>query len=86
MEGINETQDVIKFISELAGAIEAAKADGIVDIWDVAKGLAVLPSAAAAVKGYDKIDDEFKDLNGEERDILLADFKTAAFKLVAALT
>lgn len=86
MEGIKETEDVIKFVSDFAEAIAAAKSDGVINIWDTALAVGLTPSLIGAVKGADRIDDEFKDLNGEERDQLLVEFKNAFLKLVGALT
>ena len=84
--GIEETEDVIHFIGELASAIENAKADGKLDIFDAVKVLTLGPAAVAAVKGSANIKKELADLNGEEKDKLISDFKEAIFKLVGALT
>lgn len=84
--GIEESEDVIRFIGELAGAIDAAKADGKLDIFDAVKALSLGPSAMAAVKGAGSIRDELGDLSGEEKDKLIGDLKEAIFKLVGALT
>jgi hypothetical protein len=85
MQGIEEIKDVIGFVKEFAGVIASAKADGKLDIFDAAKALTVLPAAAAAIKGSGSIPAEFADLNGEEKDQLLADFKEAVCLLVEAL-
>jgi hypothetical protein len=84
--GIEETKDVITFISDLAGVIEAAKSDGKLDIFDAIKLLSLSPSAVSAAKGSAMISKELSDLNGEERDALLSSLKDAIFKLVGALT
>lgn len=84
--GIDETQDVIKFVGDLAGVIESAREDGKLDIFDAIKLLSLSPSAASAVKGSGQIGKELADLTGEERDLLLAGLKDAIFKLVGALT
>lgn len=84
--GIDETQDVIKFVVELAVVIEAAKEDGKLDIFDAIKLISLTPAAASAIKGSDQISKELGDLTGEERDALLGSLKEAIFKLVGALT
>ena len=86
MAGIEQTQEVIGFIQELAKAIGEAKADGKLDIFDCMRALKLAPSLTSAVRGVNEIKEELADLNGEEKDLLLAILKEAIFSLVEALT
>lgn len=49
------------------------------------ESLTLAPDVLTAIKGADKIGDEMADLNGEEKDLLLAELKNCVFKLVEAL-
>lgn len=83
--GITETMEVIGLVKNIAESIKNAKADGKLDIFDAMKAFTLAPEIMAAISGADKIDDEIADLNGEEKDLLLAELKECVFKLVEAL-
>ena len=85
MEGINETEDVINFVKDLAGVIKDAKADGKLDIFDAVKALKLAPAVAMAVKGASLIGAELADLSGEEKDQLVKDLKDCVIALIDAL-
>ena len=84
--GIENTNDVIVFISEMAKAFKEANADGSIDLMDTLKALHVLPALAAAIKGADEIKNELMDLTGEEKDMLLVALKQAIYDLVDAFS
>jgi hypothetical protein len=84
--GIENTNDIILFISELAKTFKKANQDGSIDLMDTLKAIQLLPALIAAVKGADEIKDELLDLTGEEKDMLLVAFKEAIYNLVDALT
>jgi hypothetical protein len=84
--GIDEAEDVIKFIGDLADAIHEAKSDKMLNIFDAVKFITITPSLAAAVKGSGQIKEELADLTGEERDKLLADLRVVIFKFIGAFT
>jgi hypothetical protein len=86
MAGIEETQDVIDFITELAEAIEGAREDGELDIFDAVRFLKVAPSVASLMKGADEIKAELADLTAEEKDELIVGLKESVLKLIGALT
>lgn len=84
--GIENTNDIILFISELAKTFKKANQDGSIDLMDALKAMHLLPALVAAVKGSDEIKDELLDLTGEEKDMLLLAFKQAIYDLVDAFT
>jgi hypothetical protein len=84
--GIENSNDIILFISELAKTFKEANQDGSIDLMDALKSMRLLPTLAAAIKGADQIKDELMDLNGEEKDLLLVALKTAIYDLVDAFT
>jgi hypothetical protein len=84
--GIQNTNDIILFISELAKTFKEANQDGSIDLMDALKAMRMLPALAAAIKDSDEIKDELLDLNGEEKDLLLIGLKQAIYDLVEAFT
>lgn len=84
--GIENTYDIIEFISELAKTFKEANQDGSIDLMDALKEISLLPSLVAAIKGADEIKAELLDLNGEEKDLLLVGIKEAIYQLVEAFT
>ena len=82
--GIENSEDVIKFISELAKTFKEANEDGSINLMDALKAMHILPAMAAAIKGADEIKAELMDLNGEEKELLLIGLKQAIYDLVEA--
>jgi hypothetical protein len=83
--GIENSIDVILFISELAKTFREANQDGSINVLDAVKAIRILPSLAEALSGSDQIKDELMDLNGEEKDVLLLALKTAIHDLIDAV-
>jgi len=84
--GINETLEVVQFVKDLATAIDLAKADGALNVFDLVHVLKISPALLLAVRGSGDVKLELNDLNGEEKEIVLKAVQEAIFKLVEALT
>lgn len=82
--GIENSSDVIHFISELAKTFKEANQDGSINLMDALRAMQILPAMAAAIKGADEIKAELMDLNGEEKELLLIGLKQAIYDLVEA--
>lgn len=86
MTGINETLDVLKVLAVLADQLMAARADGRIDLMDVAKGVPVVAALKEAWTGSDHIDEELADLSREELVALVKVGVENGVKLVLAIT
>jgi len=69
---VKETTEVVSFGALLAKKALAAKEKGIKGaLSELDKLIDLFPAAVAAVKGIDKVDDELKDLDDSEIEILV---------------
>lgn len=71
--GIEESMDVLEFADVLFLKMHEAKDDdGKIDTMEVVSMLvSTMPESIGAFVGADEIDDELKDLDKEEKDVLL---------------
>lgn len=84
-QGVKETLEVISFFKTLALTIEETLKDGKVDLFDSISAIKLTPSLIAAVSGFDKVKEEFKDLDSKEKDFLLQETQDALFLMIRAL-
>lgn len=83
--GIKESMELIELILSCADAITNAKRDGVINWFDLPKFAPVVMAAKKAVDGSDKIDDELKDLNAEEAQLIASAALFAGQALVKAV-
>ncbi len=82
---MKESLDILVLIRSLAQVIEDAKADGIVDWFDVPKLGRLKELASDALKGSQNIPAELLDLDAEEVKILASALIEAINKMVEAV-
>ena len=82
---MKESLDILVLIRSLAQVIEDAKADGIVDWFDVPKLGRLKEFASEALKGSQNIPAELLDLDSEEVKILASALIEAINKIVEAV-
>ena len=82
--GIENSRDLINFISELAKTLKAISQDGSIDLLDAIRAMHIMPTICAAIKDVDQIKAELMDLSGEEKEVLLIGLKKAICDLVEA--
>lgn len=63
-----ETNEVCALLEGAAKAIAEARADGIVGLTDIFAFIPLISLGTDALKGADKVIDEFKGANGESLD------------------
>lgn len=83
--GIKESMELIDLILSCADAITNAKRDGVINWFDLPKFAPVVMASKKAVDGSDKIDDELKDLNAEEAQLIASAALFAGQALVKAV-
>ena len=74
-EGIEQTMQALEGIAVVAKAVREVTRDGKVNTADLPQLFTLLNNAGVifeGIKGADKIDDEIKDLDGEEAKQLVA--------------
>lgn len=84
INGIENSKDVIDFISELAKILKAISQDGSIDLLDAIRAMHIMPTICAAIKDVDQIKSELMDLGEEEKEVLLIGLKKAICDLVEA--
>ena len=84
MAGIKETTEVVTLLKKLALAIESAKKDGKVDIFDMISLIQLAPFVMDAMNDSDQIKIELKDLDSKEKDFLIQEMQDAIFLFIRA--
>lgn len=64
--GTKETSDFFDLADEVIASVDRAKADGVVNVWDIPTFLGVPVKMITAFQGIEKVDDELADLSPEE--------------------
>lgn len=80
---LEQTRDVVAALTALASAVEAAKADGVIDWADVSKLVPVVVAGQRAIAGADKIADEL--LNSAQYPQELADVLSGSLGAIIRL-
>lgn len=70
--GVKETKEAITLLARLAGAGDAAMADGKLDLTDLSQLIALVPVASPGIEGIGGVMDELGELSLEERKELEA--------------
>lgn len=72
MASIKETTDVVNFGIAVVKAVQAAKADGKIDLGDLAQLFPLIPAASAAFENIGLVPAELKDLDPAEATELIS--------------
>jgi hypothetical protein len=75
--GITQTNELLRFLGQLANATDVSLADGKINYWDLANFLALIPSVGPAVDGIKEVPRELANLEPGERAILNTTLATA---------
>lgn len=64
--GIKELKEVVDLLAALMKMVDAAMADGKVDMSDLSLLMSLVPVVGPAIQGIGMVDDELKDMSEEE--------------------
>lgn len=84
-KGIKDSLELLSFLKSLASTLDESLKDGKIDMFDVLGSIKLEPSLAIAIDGIDEIQAELKDLNDQERQHLIQEFKDVVTLFVRAL-
>jgi len=82
---MKESLDILALIRSLAQVIEDAKADGVVDWFDLIKLGDLRKLASEALRGSQKIPGELLELDSDDIKILLEDLIDAITKVIKSI-
>lgn len=84
-QGIEGSKDLLKLVVVMADAFKAAKADGVINIFDLPKLAPVIPALKAAVENASLVPMELKELDIAETAELLELAVSALTKILDAV-